>query len=62
MVKRYDDDVKALKQELIKICWFMRGGLSYNESYLLTHEEREIIGKLIEDNLNTTKESGLPFF
>lgn len=40
----------------------MRGGLTYNESFLLTPEEREIIGKIIEENLNTTKESGLPFF
>lgn len=40
----------------------MRGGLTYEQSHMLTPEEREIIAKLIEDNLKTTKESGLPFF
>ena len=40
----------------------MRGGLSYAEAHLLTVEERSIIGKIIEDNLETTKTSGLPFF
>jgi len=40
----------------------MRGGLSYSESMLLGFEDREIIGRIIEKNLETTKESGLPFF
>lgn len=61
-VKVYDNETKAIKQELLKICWFMRGGITYDQSHLLTHEEREIIGKIIEENLKTTKESGLPFF
>jgi hypothetical protein len=29
---------------------------------MLTPDEKEIVSKLIEDNLATTKESGLPFF
>lgn len=62
MVKVYENDTKAIKQELLRICWFMRGGLTYEQSHMLTPEEREIIAKLIEDNLKTTKESGLPFF
>jgi len=40
----------------------MRGGLTYDQAHLLTPEEREFIGKIIEENLETTKESGLPFF
>jgi len=40
----------------------MRGGLDYNHAHLLTPEEREIIGKIVEEHLETTKESGLPFF
>jgi hypothetical protein len=40
----------------------MRGGLTYAESMNLSHKEREIIGALIKDNLETTKKSGLPFF
>lgn len=62
LVKEYDKDAKALKDELLKLCWFMRGGLSYTEAHLLTTEERISIAKLVEDNLETTKNTQLPFF
>jgi hypothetical protein len=37
-------------------------GLSYQEALNLEFEERQIIGEIIKDNLETTKKSGLPFF
>ena len=40
----------------------MRGSLSITESYELANEDREVLSKIIEGNLETTKESGLPFF
>jgi hypothetical protein len=58
----YDRDSKALKEELFRLCWYMRGGLSFTEAYLLTYEDRVIITKIIEENLETTKTSQLPFF
>lgn len=51
-----------IKKDLLKLCWFMRGGLSYQESLHLEHDERKIIGDIIKENLETTKKSGLPFF
>ena len=57
-----DNESKALKHELLKICWFMRGGISYDDAMMLSMEDREIINKIIKDNLETTKESGMPFF
>ena len=62
LVKEYDGTAKAIKHELLKICWYMRGGITYNEAHLLTPEEREIVSDIVEKNLATTKESGLPFF
>ncbi len=62
LVKNYDQDSKALKKDLLKICWFMRGGVTYDQSHLLTPDERQIIGKIIEENLETTKTTQLPFF
>jgi hypothetical protein len=62
LVDDYDRDTKALKQELLKMTWFMRGGINYEQAHLLTPDERLIIGKIIEEHLETTKESGLPFF
>lgn len=61
-VKDYELESKALKDELFRICWYMRGSVSYTESLMLSHEEREIISKIIEKNLEITKDSGVPFF
>ena len=60
--EEFEKDTKAIKEELYKICWYMRGSISLSESYSLTVEDREIIRALIEENLETTKKSGLPFF
>ena len=62
LVREYEKDTKALKSELFKICWYMRGGITVNEAHLLSFEDREIIGKIIEENLETTKKTGLNFF
>jgi len=62
MVKDYERESKAIKDELFRICWYMRGGVTYSESLILCHEDREIIAKIIEKNLEITKESGQPFF
>jgi len=53
---------KELKHELMKICWYMRGGLSYSEASALSPTEREIIAQLVKDNMETTKKTGQPFF
>lgn len=37
-------------------------GLSYNEAMMMSAEERELVGEIIKENLETTKKSGLPFF
>ena len=42
--------------------WYMRGGLSYDHALQLSVGERKLINKLIKENLETTKKSGLPFF
>lgn len=62
LVEQYDKDAKAVREELLKVCWYMRGSISYAQALMLTIEERTIIGKIIEENLETTKNSGLPFF
>ena len=44
------------------MCWYMRGGLSYDQAMLLGVAERKIISQLINDNMETTKKTGLNFF
>ena len=57
-----DKESKAIKKDLLKMCWYMRGGLTYDEAFNLSSQEREIINDIIKDNLETTKKSKLPFF
>ncbi len=40
----------------------MRGGVSYEDVLNMSISERQNITKLIEDNLETTKNTKLPFF
>ena len=37
----------------------MRGGINIDQAWNLSHEEREIIMELIENNIERTKESGI---
>lgn len=62
LINNLDNETKAIKQELFKLCWYMRGGMTITEAYELCVDEREMIVKLIEENLTITKDSGLPFF
>jgi hypothetical protein len=57
-----DSEAIAIKQSAIRMAWYMRGGASYEDVLNMSTEERNTITKLIEDNLDTTKKSGLPFF
>ena len=61
-LKDMESSQKELKHELMKICWYMRGGLSYSEASALSPSEREIIAILVKDNMETTKKTGQPFF
>ena len=61
-VRNMENDQKAIKADLMKICWYMRGGISLDEAFALSNEDKEIISGIIKENLETTKKSGLPFF
>jgi len=62
MLEGMEKEVKSLKREILTLCWYMRGGLTYEEASYLSASEREIIREIIDTNLDTTKKSGLPFF
>jgi len=46
----------------MKICWFMRGGMAWQEALNLSPDERTIVSQLVKENMDTTKKSGQPFF
>jgi hypothetical protein len=57
-----DKECRTIRNEALKMSWYMRGGLTYDQAMALSNDERKIISDLIKDNLETTKKSGLPFF
>ena len=61
-LKDFDADIKNLKHELLKICWYMRGGVTYQEALNMSLEERRIVSNIVKDNLETTKKTGRDFF
>lgn len=40
----------------------MRGGVTLDEAFNLSQEDKTLINDIIKENLETTKKSGLPFF
>ena len=61
-LKDFDNQVKNLKLETMKVCWFMRGGMSWQEALNLSPDERSIAAQLVKENMDTTKKTGQPFF
>jgi len=62
LVKSLDEEVKNIKSNALRLSWYMRGSLSYTDAMNLSPTETQLINQLIDDNLETTKKSGLPFF
>jgi len=60
--KNLDNEVKQIKLNLLKLCWHMRGSVTMDDMFVTSHEDREIMSKIVEDNIETTKKTGLPFF
>jgi len=61
-IERMEREAKQMRTEALKMCWYMRGGVSYNETMQMSAVEREIIGGIIKENLETTKKTKMPFF
>ena len=57
-----ESETNAIKENAIRMAWHMRGGASYEDILNMSTDERNAISKLMEDNYETTKKSGLPFF
>jgi hypothetical protein len=57
-----EKEAGAIREEALKMCWYMRGGLTYEEAMNLSPKERETIGRIVKENLETTKKTGMAFF
>ena len=55
-------DTKAIKKNAQRIAWYMRGGISYVDVLNMSPDEITSANEIIEENLETTKKSGMNFF
>lgn len=50
---------KALTDEVVNICWYMRGSVNWDQAWNLTNKQRERISKLIKKNIERTEKTGI---
>lgn len=55
-----EQEVKGIKDEIFRLSWYMRGGVSSeNLFHVYSYEDRAILNDIIKDNIELTKKSGL---
>lgn len=60
-VTTLENESKEIKDEIFRISWFMRGGVtSYELFYIYSVEDRSIINRIIKENIENTKSSRMP--
>jgi hypothetical protein len=62
MIDGMEKEANAIREEILRLCWHMRGGITYDQAMMLSFEERKSIGSIIKENMETTKKTGLPYF
>jgi hypothetical protein len=45
-----------------RLAWYMRGGIPFNDIMNMSRWEIENLHAIVDDNMETTKKSKLPFF
>ncbi len=51
---------RAITSEIAEICFYMRGSITWDQAWRLTSKQKDIIRKLIKDNIDRTEKSGMP--
>jgi hypothetical protein len=62
VIENMEKSSKALRHEILSLCWFMRGSLTYDDAMQLSYDDRLIISDIVKGNMEVTKKSGMPFF
>ncbi len=55
-----ENQTKAIKDEIFRISWYMRGGVTSEDLFdRYSFEDRQILNEIIKENIETTKKSGI---
>lgn len=61
IIQNMEKDVKSLQKDLLRIVWYMRGGVSITEAQDMSNQERKIIADIIKENMDNTNRYKVPF-
>ena len=57
-LKSFESETKSLKDEIFRISWYMRGGVTSEDLFhAYSYEDRQIMNEIIKDNIEATKKS-----
>jgi len=62
LLNNLEKEAMTIKDNALRLSWYMRGGVTYEDILNMSPHERETISKIVEDNLETTKKSQMQFF
>ena len=51
MIEQMDKETQNIRLDVLKMCWYMRGGITYEEAMQMSQSEHEIINSIIKENL-----------
>jgi len=62
LIDQYEKEVNQIKKSALQLSWYLRGGASYVDILNMSTQERIAINEIVENNLDTTKKTQMPFF
>jgi hypothetical protein len=62
LLNRQEKESKAIRADILEICWIMRGGLQYDDAMLLSDQERQLISKMHEKHIDVSKKAKMPYY
>jgi len=57
-----EQEVQGIRKNALAMAWYMRGGASYEDVLNMSYEERKHLNALVEEHMDVTKKTQLPFF
>ena len=60
-VNSFDTVIRQIKEEIYRISWYMRGGVSSLDLlHYYTRDDRIVMNEIIKENIEFTQKSGMP--
>ena len=56
-----DDEISKFKEDLFRISWYMRGGVTIHDLlHVYSNDDVEIMSRVVQSNIENTIKSNLP--